>query len=159
MPTVAEAARITTPTGAVWRHCAGCGRLAAMPDDEHHCDGCGPIPARQIETYNRERVRRQAVATLAASGIGAAREVYLKVPADAVRVAALVEMAAAAATLARTVMRLRGTPRFACWSAAYSVKTTKRSTPSFSPRGRPVCPRAWSCRTSGRSASPPTGCA
>src|SRR5439155_10160516 len=87
--------------------CAGCGRLAAMPDDEEHCDGCSTIPARQIETYNHERARRQAVTTLAAPGIGAAREVYLKVPADAVRVAALVEMAAAAATLARTVVRLR----------------------------------------------------
>src|SRR5439155_14483289 len=53
------------------------------------------------------RARRRAVAALAASGIGAARTVYTTVPADAVRVAALVEIAAAAAALARTVVRLR----------------------------------------------------
>ncbi|KAB1108940.1 hypothetical protein F6X54_20860 [Micromonospora aurantiaca] len=44
---------------------------------------------------------------LAASGIGAAREVYTTVPSDAVRVAALVEISAAAAALARTVVKLR----------------------------------------------------
>ena len=107
MPTVAEAARITTPHDATWRTCAGCGRLAAMPDDLLHCRDCADIPARQLEALNAARARRRAVVTLAAPGIGAAREVYQKVPADAVRVAALVEMAAAAASLARTVMRLR----------------------------------------------------
>ena len=40
-------------------------------------------------------------------GIRAAREVYTTVPADAVRVAALVEISAAAAALARTVVKLR----------------------------------------------------
>jgi hypothetical protein len=53
------------------------------------------------------RARRRTVAALAASGIGAARTVYTTVPADSVRVAALVEIAAAAAALARTVVRLR----------------------------------------------------
>jgi hypothetical protein len=53
------------------------------------------------------RTHRRTVAVLAARGVDAAREVYLTVPADAVRVAALVEISAAAAALARTVVRLR----------------------------------------------------
>jgi hypothetical protein len=53
------------------------------------------------------RTHRRTVAALAAPGIRAAREVYTTVPADAVRVAALVEIAAAAASLARTVVKLR----------------------------------------------------
>jgi hypothetical protein len=53
------------------------------------------------------RTHRRTVAFLAAPGIRAAREVYTTVPADAIRVAALVEIAAAAASLARTVVRLR----------------------------------------------------
>jgi hypothetical protein len=53
------------------------------------------------------RTHRRTVAVLAAPGIRAAREVYTTVPADAIRVAALVEIAAAAASLARTVVRLR----------------------------------------------------
>jgi hypothetical protein len=44
---------------------------------------------------------------LAGPGIRAAREVYSTIPADAVRVAALVEISAAAAVLARTVVKLR----------------------------------------------------
>jgi hypothetical protein len=47
------------------------------------------------------------VHTLAGPGITAARQVYLTVPSDAVRVAALVEISAAAAALARTVVKLR----------------------------------------------------
>jgi hypothetical protein len=47
------------------------------------------------------------VALLAGPGIKAAREVYTSVPSDALRVAALVEISAAAAALARTVVRLR----------------------------------------------------
>jgi hypothetical protein len=47
------------------------------------------------------------VHVLAAPGIAAARQVYTTVPSDALRVAALVEIAAAAASLARTVVRLR----------------------------------------------------
>jgi hypothetical protein len=53
------------------------------------------------------RARRRTVALLAAPGVKAARDVYTTVPSDAVRVAALVEIAAAAAALARTVVRLR----------------------------------------------------
>ncbi len=53
------------------------------------------------------KTHRRTVAALAAPGIAAAREVYTTVPADAIRVAALVEIAAAAAALARTVVKLR----------------------------------------------------
>ncbi|RAO11199.1 hypothetical protein [Micromonospora noduli] len=53
------------------------------------------------------RTHRRTVMRLAGPGIRAAREVYTTVPADAVRVAALVEIAAAAAALARTVVKLR----------------------------------------------------
>ncbi|MGN9803053.1 hypothetical protein [Micromonospora sp. L32] len=53
------------------------------------------------------RTRRRTVMRLAGPGIQAVREVYTTVPADAVRVAALVEIAAAAAALARTVVKLR----------------------------------------------------
>lgn len=44
---------------------------------------------------------------LAGPGIRAARQVYATVPCDAVRVAALVEISAAAAALARTIVKLR----------------------------------------------------
>lgn len=53
------------------------------------------------------RTHRRTVRLLAGPGIAAARHVYLTVPADAVRVAALVEISAAAASLARTVVKLR----------------------------------------------------
>ena len=52
------------------------------------------------------RTHRRTVTAIAAPGILAARQVYMQVPADAIRVAALVEIAAAAA-LARTVVKLR----------------------------------------------------
>jgi hypothetical protein len=53
------------------------------------------------------RTHRRTVKALAGPGILAARNVYLTVPADAIRVAALVEISAAAASLARTVVKLR----------------------------------------------------
>jgi hypothetical protein len=53
------------------------------------------------------KTHRRTAAVLAAPGITAAREVYRTVPSDVVRVAALVEMSAAAAALARTVVKLR----------------------------------------------------
>jgi len=53
------------------------------------------------------KTRRRTAQILAGPGIGAAREVYRTVPSDALRVAALVEISAAAAALARTVVRLR----------------------------------------------------
>jgi hypothetical protein len=53
------------------------------------------------------KTHRRTVALLAGPGVYAARHVYTHVPSDAVRVAALVEISAAAATLARTVVKLR----------------------------------------------------
>lgn len=53
------------------------------------------------------KTHRRTVAALAARGVGAARDLYTTVPSDAVRVAALVEISAAAAALARTVVKLR----------------------------------------------------
>lgn len=53
------------------------------------------------------RTQRRTVKAIAGPGIAAARAVYLTVPSDAVRVAALVEISAAAAALARTVVKLR----------------------------------------------------
>src|SRR3954447_22247160 len=53
------------------------------------------------------RTHRRTVAVLAGPGIQAARHVYTTVPSDAVRVAALVEISAAAAALARTIVKLR----------------------------------------------------
>ncbi|SDZ46600.1 hypothetical protein SAMN05444365_1209 [Micromonospora pattaloongensis] len=53
------------------------------------------------------KTHRRTVSVLAGPAIRAAREVYTTVPSDAVRVAALVEISAAAAALARTVVKLR----------------------------------------------------
>ena len=53
------------------------------------------------------RTHSRTVTMLACPGIHAARHVYTPVPADAIRVAALVEISAAAASLARTVVKLR----------------------------------------------------
>ena len=55
----------------------------------------------------RRTTHRRTVMRLAGSGIRAVREVYTTVPSDAVRVAVLVEISAAAAALARTVVKLR----------------------------------------------------
>ena len=53
------------------------------------------------------KTHRRTVTLLAGPGIHAARHVYTHVPSDAIRVAALVEISAAAAALARTVVKLR----------------------------------------------------
>lgn len=53
------------------------------------------------------KTHRRTVAALASPGIRAARDVYTTVPSDVLRVAALVEMSAAAAALARTIVKLR----------------------------------------------------
>ncbi len=53
------------------------------------------------------RTHRRTVSAVAGPGILAARQVYLCVPSEVVRVAALVEISAAAAALARTVVKLR----------------------------------------------------
>lgn len=52
-------------------------------------------------------VRHIVVHRLAAPGLAAVRDVYTSHPGDVLRVAALVEISAAAAALARTVVRLR----------------------------------------------------
>lgn len=53
------------------------------------------------------RTYRRAVALVAGPGVRAARDVYCRTSSDVLRVAALVEIAAAAATLARTIVKLR----------------------------------------------------
>ncbi|GGM50991.1 hypothetical protein ACFFX1_34580 [Dactylosporangium sucinum] len=53
------------------------------------------------------KTKRATVATLAGPAIRTARDIYTTVPSDAVRVAALVDIAGAAAALARTVVKLR----------------------------------------------------
>jgi len=53
------------------------------------------------------KTHRRTVAVLAGPGIAAARQVYTTVPGDTLRVAALVEISAAAAALARTIVKLR----------------------------------------------------
>jgi hypothetical protein len=53
------------------------------------------------------KTHRRTVAAVADAGIRAAREVYTEVPSDVIRVAALVEIAGAAAALARTIVKLR----------------------------------------------------
>lgn len=53
------------------------------------------------------KTHRRTVTAVAAPGVAAARAIYTGVPSDAIRVAALVEIAAAAAALARTVVKLR----------------------------------------------------
>jgi hypothetical protein len=55
--------------------------------------------------------KRRAAAQLAAPGIEAIREAYCLGGSDAQRVAALIEIAGAAAALARTVVRLRHVDR------------------------------------------------
>ena len=42
MPTVSNAARITSKDGTVWRTCGGCGTLAALPPDIDRCTTCQP---------------------------------------------------------------------------------------------------------------------
>jgi len=66
-----------------------------------------PTVSNAARTTAHRRTHRRTVRLLAGPGIRAAREVYTTVPADAVRVAALVEISAAAAALARTVVKLR----------------------------------------------------
>jgi hypothetical protein len=53
------------------------------------------------------KTHRRVVAALSADAVKATREVYRSVPNDALRVAALVEISAAAASLARTIVKLR----------------------------------------------------
>ncbi len=47
MPTVVNAARVTTKDGAVWRECAGCGALAPLAPGVNHCPACQAEPVRE----------------------------------------------------------------------------------------------------------------
>jgi len=49
---VAALAHITTRHSAIWRECAGCGVLAALPPDIDRCDGC-----QQPVRIQRQRTR------------------------------------------------------------------------------------------------------
>jgi hypothetical protein len=112
MPKLADAARLTTRGGVVWRACAGCGSLAPLGPGEQHCRDCSITPdqiATPVSLRGRRppRDRRELVALLAGPAVLAARDVYARSSSDVLRVAALVEISAAAAALARTVVKLR----------------------------------------------------
>jgi hypothetical protein len=113
MPKVVDAIRITTRAGCVWRACVGCGSLAPLDPAERHCRDCSVNPT-QIATpvvsgtkRRAPRDRRELVALLAGPAVLATRDVYTRSSSDVLRVAALVEISAAAAALARTVTMLR----------------------------------------------------
>lgn len=103
MPKLVDAARVTTRCGAVWRTCPACETLAALTPDATVCDTCTAVVPVPVPV----RTHRSAVAAVSAPAIAAVRDLYAGVPSDVVRVAALVEIAAAAANLARTVVKLR----------------------------------------------------
>ena len=50
MPKVSELARVTTPDGAVWRACTGCGLLAALAPELTRCDWCA-VPLRPARRW------------------------------------------------------------------------------------------------------------
>jgi hypothetical protein len=113
MPKVVDAARITTRAGCVWRSCAGCGTLSPLGPAEQHCRDCSVNPSNFAPTVavgskrRAPRGRRELVGLLAGPAILATRDVYTRSSSDVLRVAALVEISAAAAALARTVAKLR----------------------------------------------------
>jgi hypothetical protein len=103
MPKVVDAARITTRGGTIWRVCAGCGQLAALSPDMTVCPSCDR-PARPM-VRRAPRERHELVGLLSGPAVIAVRDVYARTAADVLRVAALVEISAAAAALARTVVK------------------------------------------------------
>lgn len=113
MPKVVDAARITTRHGIVWRSCADCGSLAPLAPAEQHCRECSVNPSNVATTVvagpkrRAPRDRRELVGMLAGPAVLATRDVYARSSSDVLRVAALVEISAAAASLARTVTKLR----------------------------------------------------
>ncbi|MER7006666.1 hypothetical protein ABT297_26990 [Dactylosporangium sp. NPDC000555] len=46
MPKLVDAARLTSPDGAVWRTCSACQTLTPLPPAVQRCDACrlGPAP-------------------------------------------------------------------------------------------------------------------
>jgi hypothetical protein len=113
MPKVVDAARITTRAAVVWRSCTDCGSLAPLTPAEQHCRDCSvnPIdiaaPSLAGPKRRAPRDRRELVGLLAGPAVLATRDVYARSSSDVLRVAALVEISAAAAALARTVTKLR----------------------------------------------------
>jgi len=96
MPKVIDTARITTRAAAVWQVCIGCGRTFANTTANDRCGAC-----------TSRNGRRRTVHLLTRPGITAAREVYTRASTDALRIAALVDIAGSAAALARTAMKYR----------------------------------------------------
>jgi len=43
MPRLVNAARVTSNDGSVWRRCAGCDVLAALPAEVERCRACTPV--------------------------------------------------------------------------------------------------------------------
>lgn len=101
---VADSARVSTRAGAVWRNCADCGQLAALNPDETECRECRPAPAPVLVSADD---RRALVGLLTGDAIAAVRVLYSSTAPDVVKVAALAEVAAAAASLARTIVNRR----------------------------------------------------
>lgn len=96
MPKVSDAARVTTRSGAIWRECTGCGVLAATTPADPACPACTSAPAADV---------RALAGLLAAAAINDVRNVHLSQAPDLARIAALAEIAGAAATLARSIAK------------------------------------------------------
>ena len=113
MPKVVDAARITTRAAVVWRSCVGCGSLSPLAPAEQRCRDCSISRTQNAATVaagpkrRAPRDRRELVGLLAGPAVLATRDVYARSSSDVLRVAALVEISAAAAALARTVTKLR----------------------------------------------------
>ena len=111
MATVAKSARLSTADGAVWRTCAACARLAPLPPSTGICDTCTATASEGDRTQptardaRAERLRQIEIIT--ANAITSALAIRGSVLPDVVRVAALSELAAAAAALARQIAHQR----------------------------------------------------
>ena len=97
----------------MWRSCAGCGSLAPLDPAEQRCRDCSLNPSTSPQSSRRgpkrraPRDRRELVGLLAGPAVLATRDVYARSSSDVLRVAALVEISAAAAALARTVTKFQ----------------------------------------------------
>jgi hypothetical protein len=62
MPTVVDAARVTTSPSAVWRICTGCGWLAPLPPEVDRCERCTSGPDTSVDPAAEawERIYRYA---------------------------------------------------------------------------------------------------
>jgi hypothetical protein len=71
MPTVSNAAWITSKDGAVWRTCGGCGTLAALPPNIDRCAGCQPgdqPPSRTVVELRPEHFAAGDLADISFAG-------------------------------------------------------------------------------------------